>query len=332
VPSNSLIERLRSSLTGLSSIGKFELILALIGFFGTIGTLLGLVLVYVDLKGNERAAELTQRQISEQSDASQKQFKLAQDNQIADRFSRAVSQLGSDEVQIRLGGIYALERIAQDSERDEPTVADVLTAFIRERQRWSDQVVEDNCDRHIKPPTDVQTTIIVLGRLPVSNNGSPRPILILTNVDLRGAEFARGNYEGAVFYRSHLDGAYFYRSKFAGAQFDESYLDCGYFVETDMTEAFMFKASLRKAGCANTSFQGADFAYGDLTQSSLICNLTNARFNDAIIRGARFALDPNSHNGTAIGLDQAQIDKAIGDGTTVLPYYIRRPDFWGTGH
>jgi Pentapeptide repeats (8 copies) len=36
-----------------------------------------------------------------------------------------------DTCKIRLGGIYALERIARDSPRDQPTVVEVLSAFIR---------------------------------------------------------------------------------------------------------------------------------------------------------------------------------------------------------
>ena len=36
---------------------------------------------------------------------------------------------------MRIGGIYALERIARDSAKDHPTVMEVLTAFIREHSR-----------------------------------------------------------------------------------------------------------------------------------------------------------------------------------------------------
>ena len=45
---------------------------------------------------------------------------------------KAIEQLGSDKLDVRIGGIYALERIALDSAKDHPTVMAVLTAFIRE--------------------------------------------------------------------------------------------------------------------------------------------------------------------------------------------------------
>ena len=51
---------------------------------------------------------------------------------MTDRYTKAIEQLGSGKLDIRLGGIYAPERIAHDSPRDHPTVLEVLAAFIRE--------------------------------------------------------------------------------------------------------------------------------------------------------------------------------------------------------
>ncbi|GAA2788241.1 hypothetical protein GCM10010470_23500 [Saccharopolyspora taberi] len=55
----------------------------------------------------------------------QSQAHLAEQGQLTDRFSKAVEQLGSDKPQIRQGGIYALERLARDSQRDHPVVVEV---------------------------------------------------------------------------------------------------------------------------------------------------------------------------------------------------------------
>jgi hypothetical protein len=50
-----------------------------------------------------------------------------------ERYAKAIDQLGAgdDKVDVRLGGIYSLQRIAPDSDRDLPTVVDVLCAFVR---------------------------------------------------------------------------------------------------------------------------------------------------------------------------------------------------------
>jgi hypothetical protein len=63
---------------------------------------------------------------------------LALEGQLADRYSKAVEQLSSDKLDVRVGGIYALERIARDSHRDHPTIMEVLAAFIREHshEQW----------------------------------------------------------------------------------------------------------------------------------------------------------------------------------------------------
>jgi hypothetical protein len=54
---------------------------------------------------------------------------------ITESFSKAVEQLGSDKLEMRLGGIYALERISKESPDDYWTVMENLTAFVRERSR-----------------------------------------------------------------------------------------------------------------------------------------------------------------------------------------------------
>jgi hypothetical protein len=52
---------------------------------------------------------------------------------ITERFSKSVEQLGSNDISVRIGGIYALERIAKDSPKDHWTIMEVLTAFVRQR-------------------------------------------------------------------------------------------------------------------------------------------------------------------------------------------------------
>jgi uncharacterized protein YjbI with pentapeptide repeats len=54
---------------------------------------------------------------------------------ITESFSRAVEQLGDDKLEVRLGGIYSLERISKESPDDYWMVMENLTAFVRERSR-----------------------------------------------------------------------------------------------------------------------------------------------------------------------------------------------------
>jgi hypothetical protein len=54
---------------------------------------------------------------------------------IVETFSKAVEQLGSDKLEVRVGAIFALERISKESPDDYWTIMEVLTAFVRERMR-----------------------------------------------------------------------------------------------------------------------------------------------------------------------------------------------------
>src|SRR5215211_6567805 len=65
-------------------------------------------------------------------------LQVNREGQITDRFTRAIDQLGKTDdkgkqlFEIRLGGIYALERIARESAEDYWPIMEVLTAYVRE--------------------------------------------------------------------------------------------------------------------------------------------------------------------------------------------------------
>jgi hypothetical protein len=44
-------------------------------------------------------------------------FILSREGQVTERYTKAIEQLGSDKLDVRIGGIYALERVARDSAR-----------------------------------------------------------------------------------------------------------------------------------------------------------------------------------------------------------------------
>ena len=67
-----------------------------------------------------------------------RRVEISQEQQITERFTRPIDQLGAvDEkgnkkLEIRLGGIYALERIAKDSAIDHWPIMETLTTYVRE--------------------------------------------------------------------------------------------------------------------------------------------------------------------------------------------------------
>jgi hypothetical protein len=77
-----------------------------------------------------------------------RQLLVSREGQVTERFTRAIDQLGSEKLDVRVGGIYALERIAHDSVRDRSPIEEILCAYIREHsptlaKRMS---VKSNCN------------------------------------------------------------------------------------------------------------------------------------------------------------------------------------------
>ena len=58
------------------------------------------------------------------------------ERQLTERFARAVDQLGHPALDVRLGGIYSLERLAQESPEDHGPIIEILAAFVREHAPW----------------------------------------------------------------------------------------------------------------------------------------------------------------------------------------------------
>ena len=58
-------------------------------------------------------------------------YRLTHTGQVTDRYTKAIGQLGDRAARdVRIGAIYALERIAKDSPDDQPTILEVLTAYL----------------------------------------------------------------------------------------------------------------------------------------------------------------------------------------------------------
>jgi hypothetical protein len=88
---------------------------------------------YQNIKVAQKNLEAIQRKQDEDAKVAQANLKVAEEKQVTERFAKAVEQLGNDNIHIRLGAIYALERIANDSDKDYWQVMEILTAYVRER-------------------------------------------------------------------------------------------------------------------------------------------------------------------------------------------------------
>jgi len=184
----------------------------------------------------------------------QQNLHATEEGKITDRFSKAIEQLGSEKLELRLGGIYALERVAGDSERDHWPVMEVLTAYIREHAP---------CQRHlgekgkipietataVHPQTDIQAILTVIGRRQRTFRHGEKQFLDLGAVDLRGANLSQSRL---------------------------AYVNL---IEADLTEAFLTRANLTGANLIVANLIVANLTGADLVDADLIgANLTGATF------------------------------------------------------
>jgi hypothetical protein len=67
---------------------------------------------------------------------------ISEEKQLSERFSKAIEHLGSDQVSVRVGGIFSLEKLALDSPKETSNIMEVLMLFINERCAMKKQFLE----------------------------------------------------------------------------------------------------------------------------------------------------------------------------------------------
>jgi hypothetical protein len=236
---------------------------------------------------------------------------VSQQGQITDRFTKAIDQLGKDNMPVRLGGIYALERIAKDSEYDHWAVMEVLTAFIREQVPVKDagdthplgKREEDKDQKIPELRTDIQAILTVLGRRTRTyKNGETQSLNLrktqLQGADLRGAQLQKASLEGAQLQKASLEGAQLQKAQLWGAQLQKASL-----WDARLQGAYLGGAQLQGAHLARARFQGADLGTIQLRPT----NLEGVDFTEVK------------------GLTQEQINVTCGNESTKLPAGFIKP-------
>jgi uncharacterized protein YjbI with pentapeptide repeats len=236
-------------------------------------------------------------------------FTLSRESQVTDRYTKAIEQLGSNETDIRIGGIYALERIAYDSARDHPTVVEVLSTFVREHSPEPHSRASDaeppsghSLERRVFP--DVQAAVKVIGRRSIRHDRD--------RIALYGT-----NFSGLILRHAWL----------AGADLTSSNLIYGFLSGTTFAQAWLPNTNLIRARLDGSDLRGAWLSRANLTEASLIgAILTGTRLDNAILIRA---------NLTDARLDD--VDFTGSDLTDALwPAEIIPPQGWeretGSGH
>ena len=221
---------------------------------------------------------LTQRRIVATEDnvrVGQDNVRVAEEGHITERFTKAIAQLGDKEMAIRLGGIYALERITKDSEKDHGPIMEVLTAYVREKATTQGEYGEKAA---LKPTTDIQAILTVLGRRETTGKNRENDRLDLSNTQLIGAILHEANLHGADLRGAYLISAKLYAAKLYAAKL----------YGANLHGAILGGADLRGANLRAADLSGADLRRADLLLADLSgANLLGANLSGADLREAK---------------------------------------------
>jgi hypothetical protein len=234
-------------------------------------------------------------------------FALSREGQVTDRYTKAVEQLGSDKLDVRIGGIYALERVARDSAKDHPTVMEVLTAFIREhsREQWPPPDT-GNPEQWTRP--DVQAAVTAVGRRDAKRD--------IGRINLASANLTRADLAEAHLARAHLVGADLTRAILAGADL----------ADADLTGAFLAGARLAGANLTGailpTDLARMDLESADLTGVRLAgTDLTGVDVTGSFLTGARWPKGVRVPDGWMIDDGSGRLKRA-GRLSEVIAHYL----------
>lgn len=259
---------------------------------------------------NRRTYELGQQAFEETQRQNRETLDVTRRGQLTERFTTAIEQLGQtteDKLDIRLGGIYALEQIAKESQELHGPVMEILTAFLREHSRKPGEASAELEEGDIAASThsdaasnehtvplraDFQAIATVLGRREVSHDPDGFRLdvrgVALGVVDFRYAQLEEANFgdaqlEEANFRGAQLKGAVFNGAQLKGANFESAQLQGAHFWSSQLQRANFGGAQLQHANFEDAQLQHADFHHA---------RLQNAYFGGAQLHRASFFSAP----------------------------------------
>ncbi|WP_158273877.1 pentapeptide repeat-containing protein [Micromonospora sp. RP3T] len=250
--------------------------------------------------------------------------RLTRSGQVTDRFSKAVEQIGNGVADVRVGGLYSLEKIARDSAEFRPVVTEMVVHYIHGHTK---QVANESVSLAADPiERDVQVALGILGR----RLGIEQEVktLNLWGLNLNKSDLSLGNFSRANLCYATIDDSYFEHANLSGAT---------------LVAARIRNSSIAHADCTGATFTGADLAGTYVTGSDLTgadlqgANLAGVDFSgrkekgryyiqpsrlkyanvaDAVMKGANLCgVDLRDIR----GLTQQQLDSTNIDGETRLP-------------
>ena len=261
-----------------------------------------------------------------------------EEEQIIDRFGKSVEQLGSDSPEVRLAGIYGLERVARDSEKDYWTIMELFASLIQSKSPLQVYSVNSQPDQPLQAetyepdafpepfqepsplPNDVQAVLKVIGRRDANRDPDSKRIDLertnLSQTNFKGFCFQGVNFRQTDLSRSNLREADLREADLRAANLSGAYLGL-----SNCREAVFAAATLHRAELIGATLRDADLVKTDLSEADLRgVDFRGANLKDANLRGAN--LKGADLRGTH-ELTSEQISEALIAENTQLPDHLR---------
>ncbi len=206
----------------------------------TLAQILGGGAVLIGIYFAWKNLEVTKNTLNYNIKSTQKSLEIAHEGQITERFTRAVDQLGAIDkdgnpaIEIRLGGIYALERIADKSEEYYWPIMEILTSYVRMNSNVNNVSDENilptnsismdiqanksmNGARQRKLSLDTQAVLTILGRRKHVLDDWESKRLNMEQVFFEDGDLKKANFQGARLSEANLRNVNFLEANLTNA-------------------------------------------------------------------------------------------------------------------
>ncbi len=276
--------------------------------------------------------------------------------QTTESLVQAIAQIGAvngDKInmEVRLGGLYSLQRIMQYNQENEVPVVKILYAYVREniKRNKSGQLKHRDTDGHesYKMPEDIQAALDIIIQFNKEKRKQSKDIprddqLNLSHTDFSNYFLAELDFSDIILTHANFSNANLYKADFSRTNLERANLSDvrGIFLKlcdadlshTNFSGANLFGARVIVLGAKMRGLKiggeliGANFSNASLYPISFddknlyFVNLVNTNLKNSSFRGANLS--------RTYGLKQEQINQAFGDEATILPEGLVHPKSW----
>jgi hypothetical protein len=276
--------------------------------------LLGAWLTYRQLVTNREQLQHAVESNRQQRELDREQLRVAEQGQITERFTHAVDQLGSDRLDVRLGGIYALERIARDSPDDRRAIAEILSSYLRQRAPWPPSVPGqyvahaplDQIPMRQHWSIETQAALTVVGRGSFADRG------LWERIDIRVLDLSSTDLRRMHLTNAHLEAADLAGANLSGVAFFDTHLECVDLMDANLQNAILNGCYMNECWLHSANLKGATLGGTDLRGAILQeTHLPNTDLSHSDLRGAvLIGLDLRQVNLHGVQLEGAEADKS----------------------